>query len=112
MNREEIIDKLEIIDASQHALRQTSWKEHVDVLERFAALAIAKYRERLAAGVELPKAIERDDTEHGVDYCTLDQLRDYGDRRAAAEREECAKLSDDMGGIAACSRAIRARGQQ
>lgn len=31
---------------------------------------------------------------------------------AAKEREACAQLSDDMGGIAACSQAIRARGQQ
>ncbi len=40
------------------------------------------------------------------------ELEKFASLVAAKEREACAKLSDDMGGIAACSETIRARGQQ
>lgn len=85
-----------------------------DNLERFHALAIAKDRQRLAADVELPEPTYiyhydpeseagaddlfevaksgRVDISEGIScpHCkqlfTAAQLRDYGDRRAAAER--------------------------
>lgn len=37
------------------------------------------------AGMELPKPIQRDDTEHGVDYYTADQLRQAYSQGAAAQ---------------------------
>lgn len=53
-----------------------------------------KDRQRDASDVEIPESINRDDTEHGVNYFTADQLRDYGDRRAAAERNEATRKCD------------------
>lgn len=68
-----------------------AWPEEI---ERFAALAIAKDRERLAADVELPEAVHHEmDGDVCVGYFSFQQLRDYGDRRAAAEREACAGVA-------------------
>ncbi len=90
----------------------------MDRLEKFAALVVAHDRQRLAAGVSMPGPIAcLVETEDGdmvwpitdwriaLDYCdfneepdklfTADQLRDYGDRRAAAEREAIAKFCEE-----------------
>jgi len=120
----------------------TRGSQSIERIERLIALAIAKDRERLAAGVELPERVgdgytrmaQGGDTPStmfhtrisvvGVDTFTADQLRDYGDRRAAAEREACAALIEPMGDYCGghgeprapsardCAKAIRARGQQ
>lgn len=88
MNRQEIIAMAREAGFLPNSLTERSW------LERFAALVAAKERERLASDVELPKPIERDDTEHAVNYCTIDQARDYGVRCAAAAIESCNRESN------------------
>lgn len=79
----------------------------VEWLERFAILVEQKKLASLAADVSMPEPVgdgysvvmHAGDTPStmrstrisvvGVETFTADQLRDYGDRRAAAEREQC-----------------------
>lgn len=102
-------------------------------LLEFTALVIAKDRERLAAGVEFPDPFRKQGQQMAYDgydkvffdCFTADQLRDYGDRRAAAEREACAGVAKAISDKYAygyygqevdtadeIEAAIRARGQQ
>lgn len=134
----------DIIDMAREAVTESglAFDPECDApewLAQFAALVIARDRERLSSDVELPEpeAFRITDGEGGYNYrdelpqqwslnwsarygrkyeplFTADQLRDYGDRRAAAERLACAELAesshpDDWAFIGP---SIRARGQQ
>lgn len=89
MNRQDIIAMAR--EAVMEEINDFLFYATDDNLEQFAALVIAKDRERLAAGVELPESLALNPK--NARY-TLDQLRDYGDRRAAAERNEATRKCD------------------
>lgn len=90
-----------------------------DNLAKFAALAIAKDRERLAAGVELPEVLHHPEP-HTYAWTNLEKewianfAKDYGDRRAAAERNACISIVQDAWDSPneVAVRNIRARGAQ
>ena len=104
MNREEIIGM-----AREAGMNYWNTPE----LAKFAALVAAKERQRLASDVELPESLPAMKWHHNM--YTADQLRDYGDRRAAAEQEAVTTLLQDyphwLGNTAKkeISDAIRAR---
>lgn len=93
MNRQDIIAiSIECgMDVAAKAINNHGWVCYPSELERLVALVIAKDRGRLAAGVDLPEPFIYDAAGKQFGY-TADQLRDYGDRRAAAEREACAQF--------------------
>jgi len=63
----------------------------VEWLEKFAALVVAFDRQSLAANVDLPESRYTTTGDiKDINEFTRAQLRDYGDRRAAAEREAIA----------------------
>lgn len=126
MNRQDIIAiSIECgMDVAAKAINNHGWVCYPSELERLVALVIAKDRGRLAAGVDLPEPFIYDAAGKQFGY-TADQLRDYGDRRAAAERNACViacevhaarVISDGKQQASAiaheCADAIRARGQQ